>query len=32
MLQHTHQSGYKAVSINNFRIAKTAFKNQKMKL
>ena len=31
MLQHTHQSGHMAVSIDNFRIVKRSFKNQKMK-
>ena len=31
MLQRTRQSGHKAVSINNFRIVKSGFKNQKMK-
>ena len=31
MLQHVHQSGHVAVSINNFRIVKRGFKNQKMK-
>ena len=31
MLQHTHQSGHTAVSIDNFRIVKRGFKNQKMK-
>ena len=31
MLEHTHQSGHTAVLINNFRIVKRGFKNQKMK-
>ena len=31
MLQHTHQSGHAAVSIDNFKIVKRGFKNHKMK-
>ena len=31
LLQHTHQSGYTVVSIDNFRIVKRGFKNQRMK-
>ena len=31
MLQHTHQSGHVAVSIDNFKIVKRGFKNHKMK-
>ena len=31
VLQHTHQSGNTTVSVDNFRIAKKGFKNQKMK-
>ena len=31
MLQHTQQSGHRAVSIDNFRIVKRGFKNKKMK-
>ena len=31
MVQHSHQSGDTAVSMDNFRIIKNGFENQKMK-